>query len=87
MIIIGPFVAIVIDALWEAVVLLFVFGPLGHHVVELTAEISEDVAIEEALMVAVDDVLLSDVGNGGVFLKETLHIFSQGLIPDLFTLR
>jgi len=58
LIIIGPFVAIVIDALWEAVVLLFVFGPLGHHVVEfrncygsLMAEISEDVAVEEALMV------------------------------------
>ena len=51
------------------------------------AEISEDVAAEEALMVAVDDVLLGDLGDGGVFLKETLHIFSQGLVPSLFTLR
>jgi len=51
------------------------------------AEISEDVAAEEALKVAVDDILLGDVGDGGVFLKETLHIFSQGLVPGLFTLR
>ena len=94
LIIIGPFVAIVADALWEVVVLLFIFGPLVHHVAEfcncygsLMAEISEDVAAEEALMVAVADVLLGDVGDGGVFLKETLHIFSQGLIPSLFTLR
>ena len=95
-IIIVPFVAIgVVNALWEAVILLlFVVGPLGHHVTDfhdglglLTAKVSEDVTVEEALMVAVDDILLGDVGDGGVFLKETLHIFSQELVPGLFTLR
>jgi hypothetical protein len=51
--------------------LFFIFGPFGHHVTEfcdgpgsLTAEISEDVVVEKALVVANDDVVFSDVGNG-----------------------
>ena len=56
----------------EAIIfLLFIFGPFGHHVTEfcdghgsLTAEISEDVAVEKALVVANDDIVFSDVGNG-----------------------
>ena len=34
------------------------------------AEISEDVAVEEALVVAVDDVCFRDVGDGCAFLEE-----------------
>ena len=37
-------------------------------------EISKDVAVKEALMIAVDDVCFSDVGDGGTFLEEALCV-------------
>ena len=40
------------------------------------AEISEDVAVEEALVVAVDDIVFSDVGDDGAFLEEALCVVS-----------
>ena len=95
-IVIRPFAAIVvIYTLWEAVILLFfVVGPVGHHVSEfrdglgsLSAEVSEDVSIDEALMVAVDDVYFGDVGNGGALFEEVLCVVSQGFVPGLLTLR
>ena len=94
-IVVGPLVAIVvIGALRETVVFFFfIFSPLDHHVAEfrngsglLAAEILEDVDVEEALMVAVDDVVFSDVGDGGAILQEMLRVISQGLILGLFAL-
>ena len=77
-IVIRPFAAIVvIYTLWEAVILLFfIVGPVGHHVAEfrdghgsLTAKFSEDVSVDEAWMIAVDDVYFGDVGDGGVLFE------------------
>ena len=41
-------------------------GVLGS----LVTEVSEDVAVVEALVIAVDDVLFGDVGDGGTLFEE-----------------
>jgi len=73
--------------------LFFIFGPFGHHVAEfrdrlgsLAAEISKDIAVKEAFVVAVNDVVFGDVGNSGALLEEMLCIVSQGLFFVLFAL-
>ena len=95
-IVIRPFAAnVVIYTLWEAVILLFfVVGLVGHHVAEfrdgpgsLTAKVSEDVSVDEAWMIAVDDVYFGDVGDGGVLFKESLCVVSLRFVLGLFTLR
>ena len=58
--------------------LLFLVGPLQHHVVEghnRLRSVSSEVAIEllsgKAVVEAVDDVVVDDVGDGGARVEES----------------
>ena len=58
--------------------LLFLVGPLQHHVVEghnRSRSVSSEVAIEllsgKAVVEAVDDVVVDDVGDGGARVEES----------------
>jgi hypothetical protein len=70
---------LVIIALGEAVVLLVLLvSPPCHHVTQLhgtswaiASEVVVRVFREEPILEAADDVLVSDVGDGGACLKET----------------
>jgi len=53
----------------------------------LTAKVTEDVSVDEAWMIAVDDVYFGDVGDGGVLFKESLCVVSLRFVLGLFTLR
>jgi hypothetical protein len=53
--------------------------------ISLAAE-AVDVLRTEAILKAVDDVLVSDVGNGGVYLEEAPGVGPQGLVPLLLDL-
>jgi len=75
------------------ILLLLVVGPDRHHITEfsnglgsLLPKVSEEVPVGEALLEAVDDVLIGDVGDGGALLKEAASIGMQGLALSLFTL-
>ena len=76
-----PIAIVLIATFWEVVIfLLFIVSPCCHHVVKfcdslgaLPNEISEDKAAGQALVEAVDDVLFSNVGDGGTLLKETFE--------------
>jgi hypothetical protein len=78
-------VALLIVELGEALVLLILLvGPSLHHVLELheslgavVAEVMVDVLRAEAILEAMDDVLVGDVGDGGVHLKEAPGVGSQ----------
>jgi hypothetical protein len=71
-------VALVVVALGEALVLLILLvGPSLHHVMELhdslgavAAKVTVDVLRAEAVLDALDDVLVGDVGDGGAHLEE-----------------
>jgi hypothetical protein len=70
---------LVIVALREMIILLILLvSPLYHHVVQLHSsrravgsEVVVGVLREEAVLEAVDDVLVRDVGDGGSHLEET----------------
>jgi hypothetical protein len=50
-------------------------------------KIPQDVPLVEAVLKAVDDVVVGDVGDGGACLEETAGVGSQGLVLLLFALR
>jgi len=61
--------------------LLFLVGPLQHHVVEghnRSRSVSSEVAIEllsgKAVVEAVDDVVVDDVGDGGARVEESRKV-------------
>jgi hypothetical protein len=63
--------------------LLLLFGPVVHHVVQprnslrpVSLEVSIDAWIGDAVVEAVDDVLLRDVCDGGADIKETACVGS-----------
>jgi hypothetical protein len=78
-------VVVVVAALREAVALLFLsVYPSLHHVMEprnglgsVTAKIYEEVLVGDAVVEAVDHVLLGDVGDGGASLEEVAGVGSQ----------
>ena len=90
-----PIAIVLIATFWEVVnFLLFIVSPCCHHITEfrdslgaLPAEIPKDEAVGQALVEAVDDVLVTDVDDGGALLKEMSHVVPQGFVPALFTLR
>jgi hypothetical protein len=71
-------IALVIVTLGEALILLILLvGPSLHHVVELhdslgavVTKVVVDVVRAEAVLEAVDDILIGDVGDGGAHLEE-----------------
>jgi hypothetical protein len=63
--------------------LLFLLGPVVHHVTKphnslwpVPPEVSVDAWIGDAVVEAVDDVLLRDIRDGGTDIKETACIGS-----------
>jgi hypothetical protein len=86
--------ALVVAALGEALVfLVLLVGPSLHHVVELhdslraiAAEVVVDVLQAEAVLKAVDDVLVGDVGDGGVHLEEAPGVGPENLVILLLDL-
>ena len=72
----------------EAITLLLLLGgPSLHHIAELYdrrvygwVEVTVQVLYVEAVMKAVGDVLIRDVGNGGVGVEEAPHVGPHGLI-------
>jgi hypothetical protein len=87
-------VALVVVALGEALVLLVLLvSPSLHHVGELhdslgaiSAEVAVEVLRAEAILEAVDDVLVGDVGDGGTYLEEAPGVGPQGLVLLLLDL-
>jgi hypothetical protein len=87
-------VVLVVVVLGEALILLILLvGPSLHHVAELhdslgavAAEVVVDVLRAEAILEAVDDILVGDVGDGGVHLKEASSVGPQGLVVLLLDL-
>jgi hypothetical protein len=88
-------VVVVVAMLQEAVALLVLLvRPSFHHVVEpcnglglVAAKISKESLVGDAVVEAVDDVLLGDVGDGGASVKEAAIVGSQELLMFLFALR
>jgi hypothetical protein len=84
----------VVDVLGKVVVfLILLVSPPGHHVTQLhgssraiAPEVLVRVLQEEAVLEATDDVLIGNVGDSGVRLKETLCVRSQGLVHLLLHL-
>jgi hypothetical protein len=84
----------VVVALGEAVVLLILLvSPLCHHVPLLynsgraiAPKVVVRVVREEPVLEAADDVLISDVGDGGVRIEQTPGVGPQGLIHLLLHL-
>jgi hypothetical protein len=59
-----------------------------HHGFGVTAtKIPEEVPLVEAVLEAINDVVVRDVGDGGVRLEETAGVGPQGLVLLLFALR
>jgi hypothetical protein len=87
-------VALVVVALGEALVLLVLLvGPSLHHVAELhdslraiVAEVVVDVLQAKAILEAADDILISDVGDGGTHLEEARGVGPQALVLLLLDL-
>jgi hypothetical protein len=72
--------------LGETVVLLVLLvSPPCHHVT-IASEIVVRVLREEPVLEATDDILIVDVGDGGMHLEETLGVGPQGLIHLLLHL-
>jgi hypothetical protein len=79
----------------EAIVLLVLLvSPPCHHVTQLhssswaiASEVVVRVLQEEAILEAVDDVLIGDVGDGGAHLEETPGVGPQSLVHLLLHLR
>jgi hypothetical protein len=85
---------LVVVALGEAIVslILLVSSPC-HHVMQLhgsswavAPEVVVHVLREEAMLEAMDDVFIGDVGDGDVHLKETPCVRPQGLVHLLLHL-
>jgi hypothetical protein len=86
--------AVVVVALGEALVLLILLvSPSLHHVTKLhgslgavASKVAVDVLHGEAILEAVDDVLVGDVGDGGAHLEEVPGVGPQGLVLLLLDL-
>jgi hypothetical protein len=84
----------VVDALGKVVVfLILLVSPPGHHVRQLhnsSRAVAPKVVVrvlrEEAMLEAMEDVLIGNVSNGGARLKETSCVRPQGLIHLLLHL-
>jgi hypothetical protein len=78
-------VVLVVVALGEALVLLVLLvGTSLHYVTKfhdslgaVVAEVAVDVLQAEVVLEAVDDVLVDDVGDGGVYLEEAPGVGPQ----------
>jgi hypothetical protein len=65
-----------------------------HHVVEprdglgsVAAKISKESLVDDAIVEAIDDVLLGDVDDGGVCVEKAASVGSQEPVLFLFALR
>jgi hypothetical protein len=79
----APLVVVVVAIAPRVVVplLFLLICPSLHHVAEfhdglgaLVSEVQVDRTLEDAVVEAVDDVLVGDVGNGGVRLEEAVGV-------------
>jgi hypothetical protein len=85
---------ITILALWEPLPhLLVLFGPIVHHITKarnslwpVPPKIPVDAWISDAVVEAVDDVVLRDVRDGGADVEEATCVGQQELVTFLFTL-
>jgi hypothetical protein len=73
--------------------LLLLFGPIVHHITKarnrlwpVPPKIPVDAWVGDAVVEAVDDVVLRDVRDGGTDVKETTCVGPQELVTFLFTL-
>jgi hypothetical protein len=73
--------------------LLLLFGPVVHQIMKVRnsfqpvpAEISVDVWVGDAVVVAVDNVILRDVRDGSADVEEATCVGPQELVTFLFTL-
>jgi hypothetical protein len=73
--------------------LLLLFGPVVHHVTKarnsvrpIPPEVSVDAGVGDAVVEAVDDVVLQDVRDGSVNVEEATCVGPQELVMFLFTL-
>jgi hypothetical protein len=88
-------VVVVVAALQEAIVLLLLLVcPSLHHVMKprdvlgsVAAKVSKESLVGDAIVKAVDNILLGDVGDGGACVKEAASVESQELVTFLFALR
>jgi hypothetical protein len=88
-------VVLVVVAIGEAFVLLIILaGPSLHHLAELhdslgviAADVTVDVLHGKAVLEAVDDILIGDVGDGGTHLEEGPGVGPQGLVLLLLDLK
>ena len=93
--VVAPLVFVVVIAPLRVVVarLLLLVRPVCHQVREcpdglgvLPAEISIEVPVGKAVLEAVDDVLMGDVGDGGMCLEEATSVGVQGFVFPLLAL-
>jgi hypothetical protein len=83
-VIVPPLVVVVITMLCEAIALLLLLvRPNLHHITEphdglgsVAAKISKESLVSDAVVEAVDDVLLEDVGDGGACVEESARVGS-----------
>jgi hypothetical protein len=73
--------------------LLFLFGPIVHHITKarnslwlVPPKISVDAWVGDAVVEAVDDVVLRDVHDGGADVEEATCVGPQELVTFLLTL-
>jgi hypothetical protein len=73
--------------------LLLLFGPIVHHIMKarnglrpVSPEISVDARVGDAIVEAVDDVVLRDVRDGGANVEEATSVGPQELVTFLLTL-
>jgi hypothetical protein len=91
-VILAPQIAIL--APWELFPhLLLLFGPVVHHITKahnsfrpVPPEISIDARVSDAVVEAVDDVVLRDVRDGSANVEEATCVGPQELVTFLFTL-
>jgi hypothetical protein len=95
MVVVVSLAFVVVVTLGVAVTLMVILvHPSLHHVVEfhnslgaVASTIAVEILLDEAVLEAVDDVLVGDVGDGGVGVEETPGVRPQGLVPFLLALR
>jgi hypothetical protein len=73
--------------------LLLLFGPVVHHIMKarnsfrpILPEVSVDAWVGDAIVEAVDDVILRDVRDGSTNIEEATCVGSQELVTFLFAL-
>ena len=93
-IVVAPPFAVIVATREAIAFLFFLVGPSLHHVAELdhhvwsiTLEITVELLCGDAIVEVVDDVFVSDVGDCGPCIEETLHMRPQTLVVLLFAYR